>query len=71
MRLIQCSMECRKVPIERLTVVNYGARPEYYDRAACIFGVEKSSMRIFNDGFSDFVDRYDNAADPNGFNHVH
>jgi len=46
----------REKPLESLTVINRGERPEYFERVADTFGVTRSALRIFNDGFSDYVE---------------
>lgn len=45
----------RRTPLQQVTIVNRGEDPSYFSRLADIFGVPSSSLRIFNDGFADFV----------------
>lgn len=48
----------RNETVERITVVNRGASPDYFERVANVFGVEKSQLRVFNSGFHEFAARY-------------
>lgn len=52
---IRCCMAEREKPLESITVINRGERPEYFQRIADTLGVTRSALRIFNNGFSDYV----------------
>jgi hypothetical protein len=45
----------RHASLQEVTVVNRGEDPAYFSRIATVFGVQPSALRIFNDGFADFV----------------
>jgi hypothetical protein len=53
--LVRDAVLRREKPLERLTIVNCGAQIEYFDRVASTFGVRPAEIRVFNAGFSDFV----------------
>jgi hypothetical protein len=53
--LIRSAIASRSKAISAVTVVNQGAPPEYFQRIADLFGVEKGHLKIFNAGFCDFV----------------
>lgn len=53
--LIRGCVAERKKPLDSVTVVNRGGRCEYFKRIADTFGVVASDLRIFNDGFADYV----------------
>jgi hypothetical protein len=52
---IRCCIAEREEPLESVTVINRGERPEYFQRIADTFGLTRSALRIFNNGFSDYV----------------
>jgi hypothetical protein len=53
--LISSAVEERQASVERVTVINRNGPPEYFERIACVFGVKRSQLRIFNAGFVEFV----------------
>ncbi len=55
--LIRHNVAKRPAPFQKVTVVNLLSGVDYYIRAADIFGVARSDLRIFNSGFRDFVSR--------------
>jgi hypothetical protein len=57
-RVIRCAVNERHATVERITVVNRGASPDYFERVASVFGVEKSQLRVFNSGFHEFAARH-------------
>lgn len=54
--LISAAVAKRKNALERVTVVNLGESPEYYSRIGRLFNVRNESIRIYNAGFSQFVE---------------
>jgi hypothetical protein len=42
-------------PFDKITVINFGAEVEYFERVASVFGVNQGDLRVFNAGFCDFV----------------
>jgi hypothetical protein len=54
---IRCCIAEREKALESTTVINRGERPEYFERIAETFGVARSALRVFNNGFSDYVQR--------------
>ncbi len=54
-RAIRSAIDERPQPVERMTVVNRGASPDYFERVACVFGVKRSQLKVFNGGFCEFV----------------
>lgn len=54
-RLIRSGVAKRTKPVASVTVINQCAKPDYFDRIADRFGVARSDLRIFNNGFSDYV----------------
>ena len=54
--LIKTSVAHRDQPIERVTVINYGAPPDYFARIGNIFGVDQSRLRVHNAGFNSYQD---------------
>jgi hypothetical protein len=54
--LISTAAAKRKNAFERVTVVNLGGPPAYYSRIGSIFNVKDESIRIYNAGFSQFVE---------------
>jgi hypothetical protein len=55
---IRCCVAEREKALESITVINRGERPEYFERIADTFGVTRSALRVFNNGFSDYVEHY-------------
>ncbi len=53
--LIHYAAQLRRSPLKRVVVVNRNQPPEYFDRVATTFGVERTSLQIWNDGFGDYV----------------
>jgi hypothetical protein len=53
--LIRSAVARRRRPLESLKVVNRNAGPEYFRRLSEVFGVPKTRVRTFNDGFQDFT----------------
>jgi hypothetical protein len=53
---IRCCVAEREKALESITVINRGEHPEYFERIADTFGVTRSRLLIFNDGFSDYVE---------------
>jgi hypothetical protein len=53
---IRCCVAEREKAFESVTVINRGEHPEYFERIADTFGVTRSRLRIFNNGFSDYVE---------------
>jgi hypothetical protein len=53
--LIRASVAKRRRPLDRITIVNYLAPVDYFDRLAELFRVPKGHVNAFNDGFRDFV----------------
>src|SRR5208337_1662701 len=54
-RLIGDAVRQRSAPLKNLTVVNRGAQIDYFGRVASTFGIERREVRVFNEGFFDFV----------------
>ena len=54
-QLMSEAVAARSAPLQHVTVVNRGEDPTYFSRIANVFGVDHSALRIFNDGFADFV----------------
>jgi hypothetical protein len=54
-KMIRLAIDERPHRIERMTVVNRGASPDYFKRVASVFGVKRAQLRVFNDGFCSFV----------------
>jgi hypothetical protein len=52
--LIRTAISGRSKALSSVTVVNQGAPPEYFERIADLFGVERGYLKIFNAGFCDF-----------------
>lgn len=55
-RLIRSSVGERRRPPDLVTVINRCETPDYFDRVAATFGVTRSALQVFNNGFSDFVE---------------
>lgn len=53
--LIRSAVANRSISAPAVTVVNQGAKPEYFERVATLFGADKNRLRIFNDGFGNSV----------------
>jgi hypothetical protein len=53
--LIQNAVADRSKSPPAVTVVNRRAKPEYFERVACLLNVDKDKLNIFNAGFGDFV----------------
>ena len=53
--LICSSVGERRKPLDSVTVINRGEHPDYFQRIADTFGLTRSALRIFNNGFSDYV----------------
>jgi hypothetical protein len=60
--LIRAAMIRRQRPLDRLTVVNRSAPATYFSRVKDIFGVDANRLRIFNEGFVEFVHHSTHAA---------
>jgi len=46
----------RRKPLRQLVVVNLGAKLTYFSDVADLFGVAIQDMKIYNAGFSEFVE---------------
>ncbi len=53
--LIRHTVKKRSAPFKCVTAVNQGESPEYFERVADVFGVKKNKLKIYNNGFKDFV----------------
>lgn len=53
--LIDVCMGDRDKPLDKVTVINCGATPEYFGRVARVFRVDPGVIEIYNNGFLDFV----------------
>jgi len=53
--LMRAAVATRNKPPQLVTIVNRGENAAYFARMANVFGVDRSMLSIFNDGFSDFV----------------
>jgi hypothetical protein len=56
---IRAAVKKRRKPIDRLTVVNRGESVEYFDRLACAFDFPQTKMEIYNSGFHEFVEDFE------------
>lgn len=56
--LISHNVAERTRPADEVTVVNYGAAPNYFQRLADVFNVRPEQLRIYNAGFVDFASHY-------------
>jgi hypothetical protein len=52
----------REKPLDSITVINHGERSEYFERIAGTFRTPPSSLRVFNNGFSDYVEHVVDGA---------
>jgi hypothetical protein len=57
-RTIRCCIAEREKELQSVTVINRGERPDYFERIADTFGATRSALRIFNNGFSDYVQHH-------------
>lgn len=55
--LIKEAMKKQEKPIERVVVVNSGAKPEYFTHVREIFDVAESDLEMHNAGFCAFAAR--------------
>ena len=53
--MIRLAVDERSQAIEKITVVNRGESPDYFERVASVFGATSQQLGVFNDGFSSFV----------------
>lgn len=53
--LIRSHIGDRMVPVEKVTIINMGQAPEYFDRIADAFSVDRSKLEVHNAGFAEFV----------------
>jgi hypothetical protein len=53
--LIRAIVSKRPKPFRNVTVVNFLANTDYYERVRQIFGVERGSLQTYNAGFRSFV----------------
>ena len=60
--MIRSCVTDREKPLDALTVINRGEHPEYFKRIADKFGTPQSSLRVFNNGLSDYVERVVDGA---------
>lgn len=62
LHLIGYAVQQRDRPFERVVIINRDQGPEYYDRIARLFGVERGTLEIWNNGFQDWVDHQSTTA---------
>jgi len=53
--LIRTSVARRRTSLDQVTIVNYLAPTQYFERVVELFRVPKGHVNVFNDGFRDFV----------------